>query len=254
MKHTYKWLMLNRRLFRICESLCDTLKPRVDGDSFASICHIFLSRSARTLRGITVLYENKLDECGQALVRTLFENRVNFDWFVRLAEADRADAVRRYLDGMYLQWVKQANDFHYHGVPGAGDSALSISEQQNEAQIRARYSEDEFKSIRKEGFSSLSIEERAKKLGYSQLYCVVFRSFARNVHGTDFAERLAVLRETDLGDFPERIENLSLCTAQFSAHGIAEKIDSLFSLGTSDKLKNFKAQHDRLARDEKLIV
>lgn len=234
--------------------MCVSLRHRVVTDDWESICYTFLSRGARTLRGVSLLYEHNLSECAQALVRSLFENRVSFDWFIKLAEANREDAVRRYKDANHLQWVKQSNDWESHELPNPSDPTEAKKMRQGEAEIKARYSEGEFSKMRIYGFSGLSIEQRADELKYGPLYCVAYRTFSRNVHASDYAEQLALLRGTDMGSLPELVENISFCTAQFSVHGIAEKVDSVFSLGATDTLRQFKMQHEKLARAETHLI
>jgi hypothetical protein len=188
-------------------------------------------------------------------VRSLFENRVNFDWFMKLAETNREDAIRRYKDANHLQWIKQSNDWKSNHLPASSDPAEAEKVRQNEAAIKDRYSDGEFSEMQRLGFSGLSIKQRADELKYGPLYCVAYRTFSRDVHASDYAEQLALLRGTDIAGLPELLENLSFCTAQYSVHGIAEKVDSVFSLGATDKLRDFKVQHEKLARDEtKLIV
>jgi hypothetical protein len=42
------------------------------------------------------------------------------------------------------------------------------------------------------GFSGMSVEERARDTGLSDLYHVVYRNFSRNVHSTDYMESISV--------------------------------------------------------------
>lgn len=45
--------------------------------------------------------------------------------------------------------------------------------------------------MRRHGFSGLSIEERAKQIGLSTEYNIVYRNFSRNIHNTDYMEHIA---------------------------------------------------------------
>ena len=57
-----------------------------------------------------------------------------------------------------------------------------------EAQIRSRYSPNEFKSLGSHGYSGLSVEERAKAIGLGEKYQYLYRMASRSVHKFDPAE------------------------------------------------------------------
>jgi hypothetical protein len=62
---------------------------------------------------------------------------------------------------------------------------------EREKEIIAGYGKEPAKNMRQNGFTGLSIEERAKQVGLSIEYNVVYRNFSRNIHNADYMEHLA---------------------------------------------------------------
>jgi hypothetical protein len=254
MKHTAAWLQLNRRLSRTSETLCDLLKPQISTDPFACVCHSFLRRGARTLRAVNVLYEKELIEQAQALVRSLLENNVNFHWLMHLAESGRRQALQRYLDAMMLDWIRQAREGQSVGFLDPGDQPEMERLTRTESEIKARYSAQDFEKLKRFGFTGVPFEQRAKEIGLEQLYCVVYRTFSRPVHSSDFAEQRAITAEANLEKFSEILENITLCTAQFSVVGITTKVNDLFRLAEAVNVNELWIAYDRLGRKTGILA
>jgi hypothetical protein len=248
MKHTAAWLQLNRRVFRASETLCDTLKPQISTNPFACVCHSFLRRGGRTLRAVNALFEKQLIEQAQALVRSLLENNVNFHWFIHLSESNRLEAMRLYLDAMMLDWIRQASEGRSVGFLDPCDQHEIERLAKTESEIRARYSSQDFQKMKKFGFTKLPFEQRARKIGLEQIYCVVYRTFSRPVHSSDFAEQRAITAETNLESSAEILENITFCTGLFSVVGVTTKVNDLFRLAEADKMNELWHAYDRLGR------
>lgn len=223
-------------------------------DPFACVCHSFLRRGGRTLRAVNVLFEKQLIEQAQALVRSLLENCVNFHWFIHLAETSRKQAVRLYLDAMCLDWIKQAREGQSVGFSDPGDQHGIEKLAKTESEIKARYPTQEFQKLKTFGFTKVPFEQRARQVGLDQLYCVVYRTFSRPVHSSDFAEQRAITAETNLESFTDALENITLCTALFSVVGITTKVNDLFRLAPTDKVSELWIAYDRLARKTGILV
>ena len=69
---------------------------------------------------------------------------------------------------------------------------------EHEQQLIAKYGKDAANKMRRH-FSGLSIEERAKHVGLSTEYNIVFRNFSRKIHNTDYMEHLAERRTIGKG-------------------------------------------------------
>ncbi|MCP4316479.1 MAG: hypothetical protein GY789_10800 [Hyphomicrobiales bacterium] len=160
-------------------------------------------KGMRTFEAIRWLYTKNLPERGQVLVRVLFELRLDFYEFIRLCQIDSVVATRRLLDAMGLEKIKQQRESKFKGlelVEGAPTPKQLLQEERN---ICSRYDEKEIRKLRRFGFSEMSIENRAKKAGLSEIYHVVFRNFSRNVHSTDYAEHLGKQSSSKLSTFPD---------------------------------------------------
>jgi hypothetical protein len=239
-RHTHEWLKLNRRLFRAAEELCGKVRHPATQAQFECTCYIFLERGAKTLRAVNVLYENKLDDQGQALIRILIENWINFSWFIRIADSEREQGIQRFWDALNLDYFKQ---LELRTEFDMDDSPIMQEVRATEAEIRTRYSKDQFKLLRKHGFTLLNIEQRMRDLGYLTYYRYFFRTISRSIHASDHLELRARLFD------PNRhtpIEDTSFALAQWSLLAICDELNRRFRLGAGKKLDDIALALDRL--------
>ena len=239
-RHTHEWLKLNRRLYRAADELCGKLRHPATQAQFECTCYIFLERGAKTLRAVNVLYEDKLDDQGQAFIRVLIENWINFTWFIRIVDSERERGIQRFWDALDLDYFKQ---LELGSESDMDESPIMQDVRAREAEIRSRYSNDQFKLLRKHGFTLRSIEQRMRELGYFTYYRYFFRTISRNIHASDHLE----LR-TRLFD-PNRhspIENTSFALAQWSLLGICDVLNRRFRLDAGKKLDDIALALDRL--------
>jgi len=124
------WIQLNRDARRVCKEACDRLARMETGDPFFNLCSAFLSKGTETLSAVNVLYAHQLEEPAQALIRILFELRINFDCFRQLAHTNPVEAVRRVADGMMLEKIKQARAAQFAGVPEEVQKQLAQDEKE----------------------------------------------------------------------------------------------------------------------------
>ena len=73
-------------------------------------------------------------------------------------------------------------------VPGAPSREKML---EDEKALVRQYGKETADKMRRNGFSGLSIEERARQAGLSTEYNIVYRNFSRNIHNTDYMEHLA---------------------------------------------------------------
>ncbi|MBK6617921.1 MAG: hypothetical protein IPG31_05960 [Nitrosomonas sp.] len=76
-----------------------------------------MTKATETLSAVNVLYAHNLAEPAQALIRILFELRINFDCFRHMAAQDPHDAFSRLRDSMMLEKIKQARASGFMGIP-----------------------------------------------------------------------------------------------------------------------------------------
>jgi hypothetical protein len=229
-----------QELVGIAQDMVTTLRHRAKTQVPERFVMAFAMKAAQTARGIVILYQNGLPLEAQSLVRTLFEVRVSFDAFLRLLQNDPKAACQRMRDAMMLEKIKQqrASSFAGHelvtGAPGPEEVA------QKEQEIVSRYSDPELKSLRKNGFSGLNVEDRARQAGCEENYHIVFRKFSRNVHGSDFNE-LMLANDTSLledrrADFFEGRDGAALETAFISLWAVADQVNRGFRLSQGHRL------------------
>jgi hypothetical protein len=148
-------------------------------------------KSVDTLRAVRLLYHSGLPIQAQALIRILFEVRVDIELFMRACAADPVEAAHKVFDAMMLHKISQQRQSKFLGldsVPGAPARDKMLEQEQ---QLIARYGKDTADKMRRYGFSGMSIEERAKQVSLSTEYNIVYRNFSRNIHNADYMEHLA---------------------------------------------------------------
>jgi len=151
----------------------------------------FARKAVKTLEGIQLLARNEAWEEAQVLTRVIFELRVTFDCFWDMLMDKPDDACYRVLAAMMLEKMKQIrsypNERFQSGVDRPSWDTLI-------AEISGRYSPSELESLKKNGFTGLSVEQRSQKAGHSHVYQIMYRNLSRNVHATDLVEQLGELQ------------------------------------------------------------
>lgn len=211
----------------------------------------FLAKAARTLEAVLLLRERNLHEQSQALVRTLFELRINFDYFVNLLKGNSAAASRRVMDAMMLEKIKQQrmSGFAGHDLVPGGLSPEQLDTIQK--RIAARYTPDEFQRLRKEGFTGVKIEERARQTGHEEEYQILYRNLSRNIHSTDFVE-LFLLEGGDARSHAYLALRDQICIKRsiIWADRIIWYCNKIFRAGLDDKIATIRAAAEKLDLDQ----
>jgi hypothetical protein len=237
-------------LLELCADVCRALREHPRDDVPKKFILAFATKATQTLRAIILLYENDLPQEAQSLIRVAFELRVTFEAFRVLLRADPRRACERVLDSIMLEKVKQQRAVNFKGldlIPGAPsrEDLEAI-----ERKIASRYSESEFKKMRKHGFSGMSVEERSRGAACIDLYDIVYRNFSRNVHSADLTELLLVnqpsLLEEGKADYFDSRDAVGCDVALVSAAAIADAVNALFSLGFDDRFRNLMGQRERV--------
>jgi hypothetical protein len=231
-----EWMLLNCEAQSACADALKLLAPKTERDPFAQICGAFLHKAAETLSAVNVLYANKLQEPAQSLIRILFELRINFDCLLRLAHDDLRGAVQRVADGMMLEKIKQARASEYAGI----SAELRALLEKDETEIAKRYASDELNRIKKHGFTGVPIEQRANLTGHEAAYSIVYRNFSRNIHSTDYVEsyiKAGIHSIENTEEYNQSRDVVAHYTAHFSAVGMLEFANHVFSLGMEKKIE-----------------
>lgn len=175
---------LNKRLLIVAIELdAEARRHRVARTPPGRILTSFYRKTTNTFRAIEILKANRLIEEAWVLLRVLLETHVNFLFFIR---HDPRDMCQRYSDSAILEKLKHLRQVNfYEGIPG-----MPTREQweATEAEISSRYSKKEMNALRRNGFTGLTFEQRAKLVGLQTMYEMCYRPASRSVHMFDPAE------------------------------------------------------------------
>ena len=235
-----QWQELMARLAPICRGLTEGLVVRVEGDVTARIAHALFKKGFETHRAIAVLYAESLPIQAQVLVRVLVEVRIDLELFLLLTAVDPLHAARRVTDAMMLEKVRQQRQSDFRGhelVDGAPTPEVLLA---LEKKLVEQYGKTVAMAMRRHGFSGLSVEDRAKTLGLSDLYNVVYRNFSRNVHGTDYMEHMLAQGMGPKGgraEYEDLRDHVALSTAITCLWQMACKVNNQFGYGLDEELK-----------------
>jgi hypothetical protein len=229
-----------RELVGVTQDMVVTLQRRSATEVPVRFIKTFVRKAAQTARGVVLLYEAGLSLEAQSLVRILFEVSISFDAFLRLLSQDAHAACYRLLDATMLDKIRQQRASGFAGrelVIGApGPDELDTTERD----IASRYSSDQLKSIRRNGFSGLTVEARAQQGGREEHYNIIYRNFSRNVHGGDFTELLLAGDPTIIGDrhidFLESRDTVACDVAFTSLYFVADATTRSIQLGFENRL------------------
>jgi hypothetical protein len=239
------WLKLNRAAERLCGEVLASTQRTTTGQVTPAIHRGFLSKATGTLQGVNLLMSQRLFESAEVLARVLFELRVTYDVYLRMTARDPGDASRRLMHSMMIEKYRQvaaSNAFNMEGGRSKDYWEKTIAE------IRAAYSPKEFDSIRRNGFTGLSMEARAQQTGHIETYNVIYRNFSRNVHSTDYMEHIGPVVFGPAFETYQHSRNVVISsTVHISALGVAEAHDNLFARGVSEpKFAPLAARRRRL--------
>jgi len=180
---------LNHRLLEIAIRLDGEARAhRVARTPPGRILTCFYRKAVNTTKAIELLKQKRLVEEAWILLRVLLETHVNFFHFLRKSGEDAKAICMRYLDASILDKLKHLREVNFY--EGTSMARLHSREEweKTEAEIKARYSDQDFKAIRRNGFTGLSFEERAKAVGLKTIYEACYRIASRSVHMFDPAE------------------------------------------------------------------
>ena len=245
------WLRLNQDAQRVCQEAVGRMLTHETRDEFVNICRAFLHKGTEILQAVNTLYAQHLEEPAQALIRILFELRINFDCFITMASQDTKNTVIRVIDSMLLEKVKQARTSGFVGLPAEFKRILEEDEQE----MASRYTEKEFKRLRKYGFTGLPIEQRASLTGHEEAYNVVYRNFSRNIHSTDYVEsymKIGLYSTSMDKEYIESRDSIAQYTAHFSAVGMMEFANGLFGLNLDKELDDLGKRQQQIKEGKKV--
>ncbi len=210
---------LNRRLLEIAVRLDTEARAHpIARTPPGRILTSFFRKAVNTTRAIEVLKHERLIEEGWILLRVLLETHVNFFYFFRKSGGDAKAICQRYADAAILDKLKHLREVNFY----EGTTMASLHSREKwesvEVEIQARYSRPEFKSLRRNGFSGLSFEDRAKAVGLKTMYQACYRIASRSIHMFDPAETSLYSDYAFSGRPGEKLELLRLRRDQLESN------------------------------------
>jgi hypothetical protein len=240
-----EWDELLGALVEICEPLLERMSIVPIEHGPVRIIDAMFLKSVDTLRAVRLLYSSGLPVQAQALIRILLEVRIDIELFMRACVADPAAVARKLLDAMWLQKISQQRQSNFIGlssVPGAPSREKML---EDEKALILQYGKETTEKMRRNGFSGLSIEERARQVGLSTEYNIVYRNFSRNIHNTDYMEHLGhrgAIDKQRWQQYQEVRDNTALSTAIACAWRTAWFVDSMLERTYCDELARYWLQ------------
>jgi Family of unknown function (DUF5677) len=182
------WLGLNDQLIDMGRKVLAYLSDPERGRFRPNLILLGFARKAiKTLEGIQLPTRNDAWEEAQVLTRVAFEVRATFDCFCLMVSENPADACRRVFDALMLSKMEQTHNYNNEEFQKAIDRP---SWEAMIEKITSRYTPAEVESLKRNGFTGLSIEQRCQKAVHNHVYQIMYRNLSRNVHATDFVEQL----------------------------------------------------------------
>jgi hypothetical protein len=198
------------------------------------------AKVARTFSAVHLLLREALFEDALVLLRVLLENTINMRYVIR---TKTVEAVRRYLDWMMVDAVRRARACNWFEGTSLYSEQRKAEFLRVEEEIRARYSPEEFESLKRGPFG-LSLEQRAAAAEMTDLYNASYRVLSRNVHGLDIAVMHAT-RETletdELEDFLESRLDHVFMISQRCLGTLALWVDTQFECGFEKRLQEVES-------------
>ena len=177
---------LNRRLLDVSTTLAVRLQRHpVAKTPQGRILVALFKKAVNTFRGIQVLKAERLFEESWIMLRVLLETYINLIYFFR---NDATELTRRWADASILEKLKYLRGVKFFNGTELAGTANREAWQKLESDIKERYSEGEFRALKRYGFSALAVEARAEAIGLGRVYQNLYRIASRSTHTFDPAE------------------------------------------------------------------
>jgi hypothetical protein len=177
---------LNKRLLGVSNRLAiEVQKHQVAKTPQGRILVALFKKAVNTFRGIQMLKSDALIEESFVLLRVLLEAHINLIYFTK---SDATEMTRRWADASMLDKLKYLKEVNFFEGTDLAHMGKREEWEESEAKIIARYSKAELQAIRRNGYSGLSVQQRAEAVGLGSMYVNCYRIASRSVHTFDPAE------------------------------------------------------------------
>lgn len=197
-------------------------------------------KAQRTFLAIHLLLRQSLIEDALCLLRVLVENTINLKYGIK---SNPIQVVRRYWDWAMLDSIRRARAADWFEGTSLYSEERKEAFLKAEAEIRGRYSAEEFESLKRNVFG-LSLEKRAEVAGLSELYNASYRVLSRNVHAMDVAV-MEISRSTmsaeEYRDLLQTRFSHVMDISQWCLGTLAMWVNEQFQCGFDDRLEKLQA-------------
>ena len=142
-------------------------------------------KAVNTFRGIQMLKAERLIEESWVLLRVLLEAHINLIYFLK---NDATEMTRRWNEAALLDKLKYMKEMNFFEGTDLAHMGNRQTWEKHEVEITARYSKSELHAMRRNGYSGLSVQQRAESIGLLHMYQNCYRIASRSVHTFDPAE------------------------------------------------------------------
>ena len=177
---------LNVRLLEVTNRLAiEVQKHGVAKTPQGRILVALFKKAVNTFRRIQMLKSDRLIEESFILLRVLLEAHINLIYFMK---SDATEMTRRWADAAMLDKLKYLKEVNFLEGTSLAHMGKRDEWENSEAAIVARYTKAELHAIRRNGYSGLSVQQRADAVGLGAMYVNCYRIASRSVHAFDPAE------------------------------------------------------------------
>ena len=198
-------------------------------------------KAQRTFVAIHALVGQSLIEDALCLLRVLVENTINLKYGIN---SNPVEVVRRYWDWAMLDSVRRARASNWFEGTSLYSEEHKGAFVKAEAEIRSRYSPEEFESLKRNVFG-LSLEKRAEVAGLTQLYDASYRVLSRNIHAMDLAVMKVSRATLPAEEYRELLEARAshlLDIAQWCLGTLAIWVNQQFRCSFDERLKELQRE------------
>ena len=177
---------LNKRLLDVSNGLAIHLeKHRFAEAPQGRILVALFKKAVNTFRGIQRLKTENLIEESWILLRVLLEAHINLIYFLKNGATE---VTRRWNDAAILDKLKYLKEVNFFEGTDLAHMGNRERWEKVEAEVTARYSKTELHAMKRNGYSGLSVQQRAEAVGLLEMYQNCYRIASRSVHTFDPAE------------------------------------------------------------------
>ena len=178
--------ILNNRLLDISNRLAVKLqKHAVAKTPQGRILVALFKKAVNTFRGIQRLKAERLIEESWVLLRVLLETHINLVFFLK---NDATELAKRWADASILEKLKYLREVNFYEGTEMAHMARRDQWEALAGEIECRYSREEFRALKRHGFSATSVQGRAEAVGLGAKYQHLYRIASRSTHMFDPAE------------------------------------------------------------------